>query len=140
MNNNFYIESSVDDEFDYSKTRVELVAKNDENEQIGYLSFLAQDKKIWLLYLKTEEQFQHRGVATALVQQMEEYAKNNHVKEIEGRYMPSNKFAKPFYNKMGYIIYQDGYEWFLSKTIDYCKSNEQQIEVHQDCVREKDEL
>ena len=125
MNNKFHLESTVTEE-SFARTKVCVVAKSNGNQEMGTLSFLLENKKIWFFYVETYEPFQHMGVATAMVEHMEAFAQKNHIKHIEGRFFPSNEFAKPFYNKLGYDIFQDGYEWFVTKDLNQTKEIQQE--------------
>lgn len=112
-------EFNIDVEYSEKDKFFLLKAKN-SNFQMGHVSFqLKKDKTIWIYKIVTNKMFYHQGVATALIYAMEYFAYNFNVKTIEGKFYPTNEFAKPFYEKLGYEIYKEDYDTCLYKDLDY---------------------
>lgn len=97
----------------------------DSKKEMGMATFLFKSdrwsRKLWLQYIETKEKYAHSGIATAMIQIVEYFAYKNHVEEIEGKYYPKNEFAKPFYEKNGYDIDQEDYNWYIDKYLDFDK-------------------
>ena len=95
----------------------------DGKDLMGFSTFLFKNEyginKMWLQYIETKEQFAHKGVATALINIMEYISYNNRVDKVEGKYYPKNEYAKPFYEKNGYDIDHEYYDWYIDKRLDF---------------------
>lgn len=110
---NIYLKQSYDENNNfYTATAMSM-----QNEGMGYITykFIPKERLAWLNKIETYEDFQHQGVATALLSFFEHEARSKRYFRIEGKYYPTNNFAKAFYQKMGYHIEQDGYEQFVDK-------------------------
>mgnify|MGYP002515756219 CR=1 FL=1 len=110
---NIHLETCYDEEYNfYTTTAISM-----QNEKMGYITykFIPKERLAWLCKIETYENFQHRGVATALLLFFEQQARSKRYFKIEGKYYPTNEFAKPFYQKMGYLVEKDGYEQFVGK-------------------------
>lgn len=110
---NIYLKKSYDENNNfYTATALSM-----QNEEMGYITykFIPKERLAWLNKIETYEGFQHQGVATALLSFFEHEVRSKRYSRIEGKYYPTNNFAKPFYQKMGYHIEQDGYEQFVYK-------------------------
>lgn len=109
----------------------EIKAYNGINQEVARLTFKAskKDRYIWLYKISTDEKYQHKGYGTALIYALEYVAKKLRFDQIEGKFYPENEFAKPFYDKHDYAIYKDGYETFITKSLDY-EEIKQQIEPY----------
>ena len=88
---------------------------------MGEISFKIKSGKTWIYNIATEEAYQHNGIGQALIYVCEYMSATRNVKLIEGKYYPSNEFAKPFYDKNGYEIIKEGYETFIQKGIVKCE-------------------
>ena len=110
---NLYLDVNYDNEDSFYKA----TAMSMQNEEMGYITykFIPEERLAWLCKIETYENFQHRGVATALLAFFEQEALTKRYRNVEGKYYPSNKFAKPFYEKMGYAIEREGYGQFVGK-------------------------
>lgn len=109
----------------------EIKAYNGINQEVARLTFKAnkQHRYIWLNKISTDEKYQHKGYGTALIYALEYMAKKLRFDQIEGKFYPENEFAKLFYDKHDYAIYKDGYETFITKSLDY-EEIKQQIETY----------
>lgn len=90
---------------------------------MGFATFLFKNeygiRKMWLQYIETKEKFAHQGVATAMINIMEYVSYKNHVDRVEGKYYPKNEYAKPFYEKNGYDIDHEYYDWYIDKRLEF---------------------
>ena len=105
-----------------------ILALNNENQEMGYLTFKIKtgfSRKIWLNKIETKPEFQNQKVGTALIGCMEYFASQCNIDFIEGKFYPTNDYAKPFYIKRGYEIYKDEYEWYVDKTLNLQKVREE---------------
>lgn len=75
---------------------------NEDNKEMGFLSFKAYDDYIWIFKLETHEEYRNKGVGSALLNMLEYMAKYKWKNSIEGKFYPDNEFAKPLYEKFGY--------------------------------------
>lgn len=65
--------------FIYEKTKLRLV--NEENdEDFGFISFETKDDVIIIISTVINEKYQGKGMASALINELLEYAKNNNLK------------------------------------------------------------
>lgn len=112
-------------------------AKNLQGEEMGFVNFNfgTHERTTWIWKIETQEQFQHQGVATALLSFFEHQAHSKRFFKIEGKYYPTNEFAKPFYKKMGYTIEKDGYEQYVDKYLS--QDSTIQFEISQSPTYEK---
>ena len=96
-----------------------VFAKNDKKEEMGYINFSLnpQLQRTWLWRIETYEPFQHQGIATALLSFMESESISRRYFCVEGKYLPTNEYAKPFYEKLGYDIDYEGYSEFIWKSL-----------------------
>ena len=97
-------------------------------KEIGFINFSIKKQRTWIHKIKTDNDYLHQGVGTALLYMMEYISMQNRVRTVEGKYLPENKFAKLFYEKYDYRIPNqtkgwDNYDetWTLSKYLDYDK-------------------
>ena len=99
----------------------EIKAFNGLKQEVARITFKTNNKNrhIWLNKISTDEKYQHKGYGTALIYAFEYVAKVLKFDQIEGKYYPENQYAKPFYDKHEYAIYKDGYETFITKSLDY---------------------
>ena len=98
-----------------------ILAINENNQEMGYLTFKIKNgfsRKLWLNKIETKQEFQNQKVGTALIGCLEYFAGVCNIDFIEGKFYPTNDYAKPFYLKHGYEIYKDEYEWFVDKTLN----------------------
>ncbi len=98
----------------------EIKAYNNKNEEVARVNFKTNydPREIWLNKISTDEKYQNKGYATALIKALEYVAYKLRFDQIEGKYYPENSYAKPFYDKYEYIIYKDGYETYITKSLD----------------------
>lgn len=116
-----------------------------DNEIMGFITFKKNINNLWILKLETNEKFFHQGVASALIDITEYIATINYLTRIEGKFMPDNEFARPFYEKNGYFVPNktkswDDYDetWTLYKNLDPKKVKEKVIPNIK--VNQEDEL
>lgn len=130
---NLYLETNYDEEDNFYTT----TAMSMQDEKMGYITykFIPNERLAWLCKIETYENFQHRGVATALLSFFEHQAHSKRFFKIEGKYYPTNDFAKPFYQKMGYSIEKDGYEQYVDKYLN--QDSTIQFEISQSPTYEK---
>ncbi|MBE5739090.1 MAG: GNAT family N-acetyltransferase [Clostridiales bacterium] len=94
-------------------------AFSEDGEVMGVITFKPDGRgSMWLQYIATNEKFQNMGVGDALLSVMEYRAVTTRIRNIEGKFYPSNDKAKPFYENRGYNIYKDGYETYLDKSLN----------------------
>ncbi len=95
-----------------------ITALSNKNETMGYLTFSVKKDYIWIYKIKVEEKFQHKGVGTGLMSALEYFAYTKGIRKIEGKYMPENKYAEPMYNKLGYYVDKEDYNWEVFKILN----------------------
>ena len=108
--------------FYYTKDKYyEIKAYNCLKQEVARITFIAkkQYRYIWLNKISTDEKYQHKGYGTALIYAFEYVAKVLKFDQIEGNFYPENDYAKPFYDKHEYVIYKDGYQTLIMKSLDY---------------------
>lgn len=130
---NMYLETHYDEEDNFYTT----TAMSMQNEKMGYITykFIPKERLAWLCKIETYENYQHQGVATALLSFFEHEVRSKRYFRIEGKYYPTNDFAKPFYQKMGYSIEKDGYEQYVDKYLN--QDSTIQFEISQSPTYEK---
>ena len=101
----------------YGKQYYQTVAYNNDGEELGYVNFELKSHKVWIWSIGTREKFQFKGVGQTLLEVMEYMAISNKCMSIEGKFYPSNSYAKQFYLKNGYEINDDDYDQFVSSYI-----------------------
>ncbi|MGN0798080.1 MAG: GNAT family N-acetyltransferase [Christensenellales bacterium] len=113
----------LDVTYEDEKNMYLAVAKTEQNEKMGYINFSFNPRKhqTWLWKIETYEPYQHQGVATALLSFMESESISNRNFCIEGKFHPSNDYARPFYEKFGYDIDYEDYSEFIWKSL--CKQD-----------------
>ena len=103
-----------------------ITATNNYNEKIGYASFKITKKTCFLFKIEiTSTNYSHMGLGSKMLEYMEEFALGKFCNFIDGKFFPFGElgqYAKDFYTKHGYIISKEGYETFVSKYIDHCKT------------------
>ena len=112
---------------DYNDTNVCLVrcfAVRD-GEDAGYISFEQQYKKMKLRKIFVKPTYRKMYIGQTLLSIMEDYAKSQGIYRIEGKFFPSVKGARTFYNKCGYFVPNEKQDWetyddtwTLSKDLD----------------------
>lgn len=110
-------------EFDLQVKKIEdnffqFYLESENGEKMGAISFKIHQGKAWIYSIATKPEFQHKGVGQTLIELFECYCANRRCYIVEGKYMPSNDFALPFYKKNGYDIYKDGYDHFIYKRLN----------------------
>lgn len=123
---NYYTLLAVDDEKAVGKLTFKL----------DYRSF---NRKLWLNKISVIDECSHLGVGTALLTMMEVFAYRNRISDVEGKYYPENEFAKPFYDKHGYDIWKDGYDWYVSKMLHEDKLKEISDNIPEFVIETEDE-
>ena len=113
-------------EFYFQVNRIEddffqFCPENEHGEHMGAISFKIHQGKAWIYSIATKPEFQHKGVGQTLIDLFECYCANRRCYIVEGKYMPSNESALPFYQKNGYDIYRDGYDQFIYKRLNIKK-------------------
>ena len=105
---------------------VEIVADN--NERMGKINFKIGKKEnsneTWIYNISTEQKYQHIGVGKTLLKICEYMTSRKGIKVIRGRFLPSNEYAKPLYEKNGYEITKYKDEAFFCKKISIKKTQE----------------
>lgn len=97
-----------------------VIAFSKDKQEMSHINFSIQPRqRIWIYHIATKPQFQHMGLATALSKVMEYFVTTVYnVNYAEGKYAPSNDYAKDFYNKNDYEIWVDDYKHYISKSLD----------------------
>ena len=100
-------------------------------EEMGFVNFSIDKsnsfRQLWLYKIKTQDEFLHQGVGSALISALEYFAYRNGIRGIEGKYYPDNEFAEPFYDKHGYSIYSEYYCTMVGKYLDFEKFKQETL-------------
>ena len=127
-----YLEVTYDDFNNYYAVK----AMSFDDVLLGILNFkIIQEnfyKKIWLYKIETFSEHQYKGVGSKMIIFLENFAKQNKVRYIEGRYYPENKDVVKFYKKRGYMPEIDGYEQLICKDIDQKDELDKNVIITQD--------
>ena len=96
-----------------------IIAFSKDKKEMSHVNFSIQSqKKVWLYHVATKPNYQHMGLATALIQVMEYFITTKYGSDyVEGKYAPSNDYAKYFYEKNHYDIWEDSYKHYISKSL-----------------------
>lgn len=96
-----------------------------DDDEMGFVTFTIYNNILWIYKLQTNPKFYHKGVASAIIDITEFLAIKHNAKRIEGKFFPTNEFARPFYEKNGYFVPNkvkswDNYDpcWIMYKTLD----------------------
>lgn len=134
--NDLYLEVAYDDFKDYYAVK----AMSSADDLLGLLTFKIKQenyyKKIWLYIIETYGKNQHKGVGSKMIIFLEDFAKQNKVRYIEGKYYPENKEAVKFYEKRGYVLDIDGYEQLICKNIDQKSELDKDMIITQDSMQQ----
>jgi len=139
-NKNIFLEVSFDNLNNYFTVN----ALSCDNVVLGFITFSIKQgcfcKKIWINKIETVEEHREKGVGSKLINYLENFAKENRIGYIEGKFFPSNASAKNFYEHRGYSIEQDGYEKFVCKSISQNekKKENKNEDVNEDLALEQD--
>lgn len=108
-NNNFY--------------EINCMSQNDEN--MGFITFKIYNSILWIYKIETNKNFYRQGVASAILDITEYIAITHNANRIEGKFMPNNQYARPFYEKNGFEVPNkvkswDTYDpyWIMYKCLD----------------------
>lgn len=92
-----------------------------DNILLGQMTFKVNKdsfiRKIWLYKIETFSDNQHKGIGSKMLRYLENFARQNQIYYIEGKYFPENEFAKDFYEHRGYLIEKDGYDTLVCKSL-----------------------
>jgi len=108
--------------FDEYNKYYKVCAYNSKKEEVARATFKLSTyptRHVWLYKISTDELYQHKGYSSAIMYAMEYIAIQNRFDHIEAKYFPENEYAKAFYDKHDYVIFKDGYETYLSKSLDH---------------------
>ena len=99
------------------------IIATDGQTEVGHLNFKTNENgHVWIYHIETNQFFQHKGVAQAMLDVFEVFCvKEENSHHVEGRYFPENEFAKPFYEKNDFDIFEDCYDYFILKNFDKTK-------------------
>ena len=121
---NFDLEISKEKDF------YEMKCFSNENIEMGFITFKIYKNVLWIFKLATHQAFAHQGVGSALIDITEYFAITKNANRIEGKFVPDNEFARPFYEKNGYYVPNktkswDDYDenWILYKDLNAKKIN-----------------
>ena len=81
-------------------------------------TYQTYSRQIFLSNIEVVPEFRYAGIGQFLLNILEQDALISRFDSIEGKYFPSNEYARTFYDKNGYEIYKDGYETYVCKQID----------------------
>lgn len=98
----------------------QLNAKNYKKEIIGFLNFYmskSNKRGMTLNKIEIDEKYQGQGYGKALIKAFEYIVCLKRKDYIEGKFYPTNKTAKPFYESHGYSIERCDYDQVVCKTI-----------------------
>jgi len=118
----------------YKYYTVSALAKN--KILLGEMTFKIGDyRNIWLYKIATIDKYQKQGIGSKLLNYLEFFANEHRIKQIEGKYFPSNGSAKSFYENRGYTIEKEGYDWVVYKYINQNYNYQKNIIVkeNEDC-------
>ena len=73
-------------------------------EKMGCINFRQENDKFWIYILQIYEKHQNKGIGYALLNCLEFLAYLKDIKVIQGKFCPRNEFAKPLYDKCGYLM------------------------------------
>ena len=96
----------------------EVEIAHENRERMGKINFKIKDRETWIYSIYTEEKYQHMGIGKALLEICEYLSSLKRVKLIEGKFFPTNEYARPLYEKNGYSINKESYETFITKHIN----------------------
>lgn len=86
-------------------------------KEMGLLTFNARNGRAWIYNVSTRPQYQNIGVGRTMLVVFESFLSAKKITLIEGKFYPTNEFAKPLYENLGYKIEKDGYETMLYKIV-----------------------
>lgn len=87
----------------------------DKNLVVGFVVFLCFDEKMEIIKIATKEDFRGRGVALALLNQMENWGRNNQKQGILLEVNEKNLKARRLYDKVGFEIIHIRKKYYDSK-------------------------
>jgi len=93
----------------YLETGSSFVAE-ENGEVIGYVASQTAshmhgvDKLLWIEYIVVESVHRRKGVATALLKRLMNYARDNHVDRIYATINPDNEASIGLHQKMGFNV------------------------------------
>ena len=108
---NVQIESLKEDIF-------QVIIESATGEVMGEISFKIKADRAWIYSIGTAEKFQNMGVGQTLLNCFEYCCAMKRCQTVEGKYYPSNEFARQFYEKNSYEIYKDGYDCLIYKKLN----------------------
>ena len=95
----------------YNKEGNKLFIALSDNNIVGYIYIKTQsvdgidkNKDVLIDALYVEEAYRNQGIATALINKVKEYAKDNDIKYISINVLDSNTIAKELYQQLGFKI------------------------------------
>ena len=105
-----------------------MTALSDDNKVMGELNFNLFPRYAWIYIVETQEEFQHSGVASAMLEILEYFSVQSGACEVKGKFYPTNDYARPFYEKNGYYVPNKTLDWAtydetwtLSKRLNFDK-------------------
>ena len=106
----------------YDSTNSITAYDSKDLHQIGYLNFRLKDGTAYIWSFKVSDpDFLRTGVGTVMLNCFENYACRSRALFVDGRFYPDGEgaeYSKDFYESHGYQIYRDGYEQYISKSLN----------------------
>lgn len=96
------------------------IKNRSNNETAGQICFaIRKDFRRYasLFDIRVEEKYQHQGLGTALIKSFEKFLVDKRITYIEGKFYPSNDYAKDFYFNNGYSIDREDGGQIVSKSL-----------------------
>ena len=98
---------------------------NKDDVEMGFVTFKIYNDILWIYKLETNSKFYRQGVASAIVDITEFFAIKHGANRVEGKFFPTNEYARPFYEKNGYFVPNkvkswDNYDpcWIMYKVLN----------------------
>jgi len=108
-----------------NKNFFEIKCLSQNDEEMGFITFEIHKNFVWIYKIETNENFYHQGVASAILDVAEYIAVEHNAHTMQGKFVPDNEYARPFYEKNGYTVPNkeknwDTYDpgWILYKCLD----------------------
>jgi GNAT superfamily N-acetyltransferase len=101
----------------FNDSEKNIIVVEDNNIIVGFIEFVIRDKKtksLWIDELFVNSDYRRKGYGKALMDYVDQFAKENNCQRVEFNCWKFNDNAIKFYNKLGYleqrIIYEKNIE------------------------------
>lgn len=106
----------------------EVEILDDDRKRMGKITFKIgrkdQSNETWIYSIATDPDYHHMGVGTTLLKICEYMTSLQGIRVIRGRFMPFNDYARPMYEKNGYVISEYGDGSLFKKIIGIKKTQQ----------------